>query len=322
MPTLSKRASAAVRSAAVAASFPHTAVAPAPTRAGVFGIARMIRAPAGSAVAIRAIGVPAAMEIHSGRASSDAVASAASPARTPATTFGFTASTTISQLRTISALFAHGVTPRRSAKFAQRAGSTSATRTEDAETPAATSPPARASAIAPAPTNPIVFPFRDASRDISPRSENRGSDAHDRSPFLDGDLEVLGHPHGEFAQIFAAGRALQRVAQESQAFEGRSAPFGIVRRRWNRHQTDQSQSRPRPTRSEQFERGFRGHTAFLGFAAEVYLDQHFQGVRTIGGAFVQRGAEGRSIDGLHPIESPGDGARLVALKPSDEVPTR
>ena len=49
------------------AALPHSAVAPARTSAGVFGIARTIRARAGSERASRASGTPAAIEIQSGR---------------------------------------------------------------------------------------------------------------------------------------------------------------------------------------------------------------------------------------------------------------
>ncbi len=66
-PTAEKSASATPASASLAAALGQSTLAPAPTRAGVLGMVRMIRAPGGSPDSRAAMRMPAAMEIQRGR---------------------------------------------------------------------------------------------------------------------------------------------------------------------------------------------------------------------------------------------------------------
>ena len=106
-PTASNSARACSRSESVACGPRASAVAPAPTRAGVLGIVRTMRTPAPSLRAMAAMGTPAAMEMTSFLASMAGAISSSSSS----ITCGFTASTTMSACAAAARLSADTWTP-------------------------------------------------------------------------------------------------------------------------------------------------------------------------------------------------------------------
>src|SRR5437870_2908406 len=59
--------------------------------------------------------------------------------------------------------------------------------------------------------------------------ENRGADAYQRRAFLDGDLEVVAHPHGQLAHHRAVHAACQQaIAHVAQRTEIWPCAFGVI----------------------------------------------------------------------------------------------
>src|SRR6266545_4745370 len=155
VPTASNSATAWPRSASVACGPRASAVAPAPTRAGVFGIVRTIRAVGPSLRAMAEIGTPAAIDTTSFRAS---IAGAIS-SRSASMTCGFTERMRMSACFTAARLLAVTATPCRVCSSSRRSARGSAhTSSSGAAVPAASSPFTRASAMFPEPRNAIFFP--------------------------------------------------------------------------------------------------------------------------------------------------------------------
>ena len=151
-PTALNSVSAASRSAGLAAALPQKAVAPWETRAGVLGIARMMRVPAGSAAARVSNVIPAAMLIQSTDSAPDPVGSADS---TSVTRAGLTARTTVLLRSTRASLFSKTGAPVVLAKASRCSDAGSDPASRWGSTPAPTSPVASACAMAPQPMNPM-----------------------------------------------------------------------------------------------------------------------------------------------------------------------
>ena len=165
MPTAFRIASARPRWPGSTFAFAWSAVAPQPTRAGVFGMVRTIAMPPPAQRSMSASRTPAAIDTRSGRCSPSTGASACT---TVFMICGLTASTTVAQCDATTPLSPPALTPKRRARASSFGVSGSDTQIVPGAVPVATSPPMRLVAMLPPPMNPMLESLTPATVRLDP----------------------------------------------------------------------------------------------------------------------------------------------------------
>src|SRR5262245_8663362 len=156
---------------------------------------------------------------------------------------------------------------------------------------------------------------------IGSAAEYGCSNAHDGRAFLDGDLEIVAHAHGQMLDVrLIHAPCHQPRPNPNQVTEIRPRRLWIVDGRGNDHQAREPD---RLTSSRLFEyrqQRFLTGAVLRGFARQIDLDESFELASGRVGRLLEALQQVHAVDRLDGVEARRCLPRLVRLQVADEMP--